>query len=46
MILLSKGYWEKSGNIASSVEHLELSGHTDFFDSFIDEMNFPTENLW
>jgi uncharacterized 2Fe-2S/4Fe-4S cluster protein (DUF4445 family)/FixJ family two-component response regulator len=46
MILLSKRYWKKSGNIASSLEHLELSGHADFFDSFIEEMNFPTGNLW
>jgi len=46
MILLSKHYWEKSAEIATSLEHLELSDHTDFFDSFIEEMNFPTENLW
>lgn len=46
MILLSKGYWEKSAEIAANLEHLELSGHGDFFDSFIEEMNFPTENLW
>ncbi|MES0446667.1 MAG: ASKHA domain-containing protein [Desulfobacterales bacterium] len=46
MILLSKHYWEKSAEIATSLEHIELSGHTDFFDSFIEEMNFPTENLW
>jgi uncharacterized 2Fe-2S/4Fe-4S cluster protein (DUF4445 family) len=46
MILLSKHYWEKSAEIATSLEHIELSGHTGFFDSFIEEMNFPTENLW
>ena len=46
MILLSKRYWDKSAEIADSLEHIELSGHTDFFDSFIEEMNFPTENLW
>jgi uncharacterized 2Fe-2S/4Fe-4S cluster protein (DUF4445 family)/CheY-like chemotaxis protein len=46
MILLSKHYWERSAEIVASLEHLELSGHTDFFDSFIEEMNFPTENLW
>ena len=46
MILLSKHYWEKSTEIANSLEHIELSGHSDFFDSFIEEMNFPTENLW
>ncbi|UCD33809.1 MAG: DUF4445 domain-containing protein [Desulfobacterales bacterium] len=46
MILLSKHYWEKSAEIAESLENLELSGHIDFFDSFVEEMNFPTENLW
>jgi 2-methylcitrate dehydratase PrpD len=46
MILLSKHYWEKSAEIAAALENLELSGHIDFFDSFVKEMNFPTENLW
>ena len=46
MILLSKRYWERSAEIAADLEYLELSGHADFFDSFIEEMNFPTENLW
>jgi uncharacterized 2Fe-2S/4Fe-4S cluster protein (DUF4445 family) len=46
MILLSKYYWEKSAEIATSLELIELSGHADFFDSFIEEMSFPTENLW
>jgi uncharacterized 2Fe-2S/4Fe-4S cluster protein (DUF4445 family)/DNA-binding response OmpR family regulator len=46
MILLSKRYWERSAEIAADLEHLELSGHADFFDSFIEEMNFPTENMW
>jgi len=46
MILLSKRYWKRSAEIAADLEHLELSGHTDFFDSFIEEMDFPTENLW
>jgi uncharacterized 2Fe-2S/4Fe-4S cluster protein (DUF4445 family) len=46
MTLLSKRYWNKSAEIANSLEHIELSGHTDFIDSFIEEMNFPAENLW
>lgn len=46
MILLSKRYWERSAKIANFLEHLEMSGHADFFDSFVEEMNFPTENLW
>ncbi|MBU0768422.1 MAG: DUF4445 domain-containing protein, partial [Proteobacteria bacterium] len=31
MILLSKRYWERSAEIAADLEHLELSGHADFF---------------
>jgi uncharacterized 2Fe-2S/4Fe-4S cluster protein (DUF4445 family) len=46
MILLSKSYWERSSEIAAALEHIELSGHADFFDQFIEEMNFPTENFW
>jgi len=46
MILLSKRYWERSAEIAEGLEHLELSGHADFFDQFVEEMNFPIENLW
>jgi len=46
MILLSKRYWERSAEIAADLEHIELSGHADFFENFIEEMNFPTENLW
>ena len=46
MILLSKRYWERSSEIAAALEHIELSGHADFFDQFIEEMNFPTENFW
>ncbi|MFC1789021.1 ASKHA domain-containing protein, partial [Thermodesulfobacteriota bacterium] len=30
MILLSKRYWKRSAEIAADLEHLELSGHTDF----------------
>jgi len=46
MILLSKRYWERSAEIAAGLEHLELSGHVDFFDQFVEEMNFPIENFW
>ena len=46
MILLSKRYWEKSVEIAAALEHIELSGHADFFDQFVKAMDFPTENLW
>jgi uncharacterized 2Fe-2S/4Fe-4S cluster protein (DUF4445 family) len=46
MVLLSRRCWEKSADITRLVEHVELSSHPDFFDHFIDEMDFPTENVW
>ncbi len=46
MALLSKHQWERSTQIADFVEHVELSEHPQFFDSFIEEINFPTVNLW
>lgn len=46
MALLSRHYWEKSLDLADRVRHLELSLHPTFYDTFIEQMNFPTENLW
>ncbi len=46
MALLSKKYWEKSLELSERVHHLELSLHPDFYDSFVDQMNFPDFNLW
>ena len=46
MVLLSRRCWEKSAEITHLVEHVELSSHPDFFHHFIEEMNFPGENLW
>lgn len=46
MALLSRRCWEKSAEITHFVEHLELSSHPDFPHYFIEEMDFPSENLW
>lgn len=46
MALLSKKYWEKSLELSEQVHHLELSLHPDFYDTFIEQMNFPDFNLW
>lgn len=46
MVLLSKECWDKASEIKRFVEHVELSGLPDFFDHFIQEMDFPEENLW
>lgn len=46
MALLSKRQWQRSDEIADFIEHVELSEHPDFLNTFIEEMNFPEENLW
>jgi uncharacterized 2Fe-2S/4Fe-4S cluster protein (DUF4445 family) len=46
MALLSRKYWEKSLELAEQVQHVELSLHPDFYNTFIEQMDFPTYNLW
>jgi uncharacterized 2Fe-2S/4Fe-4S cluster protein (DUF4445 family) len=46
MVLLSKEYWNKASEITRFIEHVELSGLPAFFENFIQEMDFPEENLW
>ena len=46
MVLLSKEYWDKASEITRFIEHVELSGLPEFFNHFIQEMDFPEENLW
>jgi uncharacterized 2Fe-2S/4Fe-4S cluster protein (DUF4445 family) len=46
MALLSKAYWQKALDLAQSIEYIELSGRTDFNRYFIENMDFPEENIW
>jgi uncharacterized 2Fe-2S/4Fe-4S cluster protein (DUF4445 family) len=46
MVLLCRQYWDKATEVAQFVEHIELSTHPNLFDYFVQEMSFPTENLW
>ncbi len=46
MVLLSKEYMQRAEGMARFIEHVELSGHPAFFDHFVEEMNFPSENIW
>jgi uncharacterized 2Fe-2S/4Fe-4S cluster protein (DUF4445 family) len=43
MVLLAKGYWKLANELASSLEHVELSTRPDFNEYFIENMNFPQE---
>jgi len=45
MVLLSKDYWQTANDLASFIEHVELSSRTDFINYFVKNMDFPLENL-
>jgi len=46
VVLLSKGYWRMANELADFIEHIELSSRLDFNQHFIEQMDFPEENLW
>ena len=46
MVLLSKSCWQSANSIADFVEHVELSSQPGFNESFVEQMNFPRENIW
>ena len=46
MVLLSKAYWPMANELSDSMEHIELSSRLDFNEYFIENMDFPEENLW
>jgi len=46
VVLLSKGYWRMANELADFIEHIELSSRLDFNQHFIEQIDFPEENLW
>jgi uncharacterized 2Fe-2S/4Fe-4S cluster protein (DUF4445 family) len=46
MVLLSKDYWKMANELADLIECVELSSRLDFNQYFIEQMDFPKENLW
>ena len=46
MVLLARRYWQKAAELVQFIEHIELSYHSDFNQYFIEQMDFPKENLW
>jgi uncharacterized 2Fe-2S/4Fe-4S cluster protein (DUF4445 family) len=46
MALLSRKRWEQALSIADQIQHVELSLHPGFYDTFIEQMSFPDANLW
>ena len=45
MVLLSRGYWQEANELADFVEHIELSSRLDFNQYFVEQMDFPKENV-
>ena len=46
MVLLSKKHWQMAEDIARFIEHIELSCRKDFNQHFVEQLDFPAENLW
>lgn len=46
MILLSKKHWQMAKTVTNFIEHIELSYRRDFNHYFIEQMDFPAENIW
>jgi len=46
MVLLSKKYWRMARDLIDFIEHIELSFRHDFNEHFIEQMDFPRENVW
>jgi uncharacterized 2Fe-2S/4Fe-4S cluster protein (DUF4445 family) len=46
VVLLSKSYWRMANELADFIEHVELSSRPDFNQYFVEQMDFPKENLW
>ncbi|HEX74909.1 MAG TPA: DUF4445 domain-containing protein [Dehalococcoidia bacterium] len=45
MVLLSKRYWQMAGELGHFIEHVELSSRLDFNEYFIEQIDFPKEQL-
>jgi len=45
MVLLSKRYWQMAGELGHFIEHVELSSRLDFNEYFIEQIDFPKEQI-
>jgi uncharacterized 2Fe-2S/4Fe-4S cluster protein (DUF4445 family) len=46
MALLSKKHWQMAKDLVDFIEHIELSCRPDFNDYFVENLDFPKENMW
>jgi len=45
MVLLSQDYWRKANELRDSIEHVELSSRLDFNEYFVEQIDFPKQEL-
>lgn len=45
MVLLNRHNWQKSEALAEFIEHIELSSRLDFNEHFIEQLDFPRDNI-
>ena len=46
MVLLSRKHWQMAKEVTNFMEHIELSHIRSFNDYFVEQMDFPKENIW
>ena len=46
MPLLSKKHWQMAKDLVDFIEHIELSCRSDFNEYFVENLDFPKENMW
>jgi len=46
MVLLSKKHWRMARDLIDFIEHVELSFRHDFNEYFVEQMDFPKEDVW
>lgn len=46
MVLLSTECWERADELSDFIEHVELSSRLDFNECFVEQLDFPEENMW
>ncbi len=46
MVILSKKHWQMAEDVVNFIEHIELSFRPDFNEYFVEQLNFPEENIW
>ncbi len=46
MMLLSKMHWRRAEELSERIEYIALSARPTFMQRFVEQMDFPEDNLW